>query len=104
MDTFWFEVAVVSTMFAFGHIFFGHFEERTPAWRKALKLLLFIALVTGLSAFLGRAWAFGFLGLMSLAVAVHSCRLASQQRHQRMDRRAEGQILRAARVDEAGLA
>jgi hypothetical protein len=47
MDTLWFEVAVVSSMFAFGHIFFGHFEERTPRWRKALKLVAFIALVTG---------------------------------------------------------
>jgi hypothetical protein len=60
-------------MFAFGNIFFGHFEECTPRWRKVLKLLFFIAVVTGLSAFLGRAWAFGFLGLVLLAVAyVHA--------------------------------
>jgi hypothetical protein len=79
MDTLWFEVAVVSSIFAFGHIFFGHFEERTPRWRKALKLVLFIALVTGLSAFLGRAWAFGFLGLMSLAVVyIHAVWLPSK--------------------------
>jgi hypothetical protein len=69
MDSLWFEVAVVSSMFAFGNIFFGHFEEHTPPWRKVLKLLLFIAVVTGLSAFLGRAWAFGFLALVLLAVA-----------------------------------
>ena len=57
MDSLWFEVAVVSSIFAFGNIFFGHFEERTPRWRKVLKMLLFIAVVTGLSAFLGRAGA-----------------------------------------------
>ncbi|HEY1245667.1 MAG TPA: hypothetical protein VGF29_12655 [Hyphomicrobiaceae bacterium] len=69
MDSLWFEVAVVSSIFAFGGMFFGHFEERTPPWRRALKLLFFIAVTTGLSVLLGRAWAFGFLGLVLLAVA-----------------------------------
>ncbi|MEO8421940.1 MAG: hypothetical protein ABI457_12170 [Hyphomicrobium sp.] len=79
MDSLWFEVAVVSSIFAFGNIFFGHFEERTPRWRKVLKMLLFIAVVTGLSAFLGRAWAFGFLGLISLAVVyIHAIWLPSK--------------------------
>ena len=79
MDTLWFEVAVVSSMFAFGNIFFGHFEEHTPRWRKVLKMLLFTAVVVGLSAFLGRAWAFGFLGLALLAVAyVHAVWLPSK--------------------------
>ena len=79
MNTLWFEVAVVSSMFAFGNIFFGHFEENTPRWRKALKMVLFIAVVVGLSAFLGRAWAFGFLGLVLLAVAyIHAIWLPSK--------------------------
>jgi hypothetical protein len=68
MDSLWFEVAAVTGIFAFGSIFFGHFEEHTPRWRKVLKLVLFIALTAGLSAFLGRAWALGFLGLCLLAV------------------------------------
>jgi hypothetical protein len=73
MDSLWLEVAIVSSMFAFGGIYFGHFEERTPRWRRALKLVLFIAVTTGLSALLGRAWAFGFLGLALLAVVyVHA--------------------------------
>src|SRR5262245_52393298 len=73
MESLWFEVAVVSSIFAFGNIFFGHFEEGTPLWRKVLKLVLFIAVVTVLSAFLGRAWGFGFLGLALLAVVyVHA--------------------------------
>src|SRR5262245_22478636 len=69
METLWFEVAVVTSLFAFGGIFFGHFEERTPRWRRVAKLVLFIAVVTGLSASLGRAWAFAFLGLVLLWVA-----------------------------------
>ena len=79
MNTLWFEVAVVTGIFAFGNIFFGHFEERTPRWRKALKPVLFIALATGLSVFLGRAWAFGFLGLVALgALYVHAVWLPSK--------------------------
>ena len=94
-DSLWFEVAVVSSIFAFGSIFFGHFEERTPRWRKVLKLLLFIAVVTALSAFLGRTWAFAIPGAGLARSCRHSCRLASQQGDQRMDGRAERQVLRA---------
>jgi hypothetical protein len=62
MDSLWFEVAVVSSIFAFGNVFFGHFEEHTPRWRKAVKMLLFIAVVTGLprsSAERGRSDSWG---------------------------------------------
>ena len=38
MDTLWFEVAVISTIFALGHILLGHFVERTPKWQKVAKL------------------------------------------------------------------
>jgi uncharacterized membrane protein YfcA len=79
MQTLWFEVAIVSSMFAFGNIFFGHFEEHTPRWRKAVKMVLFIAVVVGLSAFLGRVWSFGFLALVLLAVAyIHAIWLPSK--------------------------
>ena len=33
MDS-WFEVALAATIFAVGNILFGHFEERTPKWRR----------------------------------------------------------------------
>jgi hypothetical protein len=55
------EIAVVMTIFAFGGILFGHFEERTPRWRRVLKVLLIIAATLGVSASLGRAWAIGFV-------------------------------------------
>ena len=66
----WFEVAVVMTIFAFGNIFFGHFEERTPKWRRALKVLMFLGLVLAISSTLGRAWAMGFLAVWIIPVVV----------------------------------
>jgi hypothetical protein len=69
----WFEVAIVMAIFAFGNIFFGHFEERTPKWRRVLKILLFAALVPALSAMFGRAWAMGSLvvGAVVPFVVIH---------------------------------
>ncbi len=69
----WFEVAMVMTIFAFGNIFFGHFEERTPKWRRALKIPLIVGLVLAVSAALGRAWAMGILVVAGVVpfVVVH---------------------------------
>jgi hypothetical protein len=79
IDSLWFEVAIVSTITAFGSIFFGHFEEHTPKWRKILKLLFFIIIVTTLSATVGRGWAFGFLGTTLLIVMyIHAVWLPSK--------------------------
>jgi hypothetical protein len=36
-DSLWFEVAVISIIFALGNMLFGHFEERTPRIRKVAK-------------------------------------------------------------------
>src|SRR5262245_7886819 len=66
----WFEVAVVMTIFAFGNIFFGHFEEHTPKWRRALKVILVTSVMVGISAGFGRAWAMGLLAAMSIPFAV----------------------------------
>jgi hypothetical protein len=73
MESLWFEVAVVMSMFAFGNILFGHFEERTPKWRRVLKVVLLTGLIAGLSAFVGRVWAFGLLTvLLVLVLYVHA--------------------------------
>lgn len=63
-DTLWFEVAVVSIIYAAGNIFFGHFEEQTPKWRRLGKYVLTLVIVLALSVFVGR-WA-----SMSLLVAM----------------------------------
>lgn len=67
-DSLWFEVAIICAITAIGGIFMGHFEERTPKWKRVIKLLIIILIMTTLSATLGRIWAFGFLGAMVLAV------------------------------------
>ena len=69
INTRWFEIAIVCGIFAFGGIFFGHFEEHTPKIRRVLKLVLFNVVVVLLSKYLGRIWSFGFLGILLLGVA-----------------------------------
>jgi hypothetical protein len=69
-NTIWFDISLVTCIFAFGHIYFGHFEVHTPKWRKALKLVLFIIVIVTLTTTLGRSWTLGFLGLMLLAVVI----------------------------------
>lgn len=66
----WMEVAIVATIFAVGNILFGHWEAETPKWRRLLKFILFLVLTLGISASLGRRWAFLFLGLMGLAALI----------------------------------
>jgi len=34
-NSLWFEVAIVSIIYAVGNIVFGHFEERTPKFRRS---------------------------------------------------------------------
>jgi hypothetical protein len=60
----WFEVAIVAGLFAVGNIVFGHFEERTPKWRRVAKLFLFIGISVLISATAGRFWFFVFLIVM----------------------------------------
>jgi Mn2+/Fe2+ NRAMP family transporter len=53
-DSLWFEVAVVSIIYALGNIFFGHFEEQTPKTRRVAKYLLAILIVCSISIFVNR--------------------------------------------------
>jgi hypothetical protein len=64
-DSLWLEVSVMTSIFAFGLIFFGHFEEGAPKWRRALKIPLLTGLACAISAFLGRFWFFAFLALLA---------------------------------------
>ena len=63
METRWFDVAVVTSLFAVGSILFGRFEEHKPRWRRLLKFLVVAVLYVGLSAAVGRGWA-----LVALAI------------------------------------
>ena len=52
----WYEIAIVSALFAIGNILFGHFEEMTPKWRRLLKFVLFTTIFVGISYYAGRTW------------------------------------------------
>ena len=67
-NTLWFEVAIVSILLLVGHIFLGHFEERSPKWRKFLKYLITLAIVISISMFFGRTTAFIVLGIFLIPV------------------------------------
>ena len=72
-DTIWFDVSIVMGIFAVGNILFGRFEEHRSRARRLLKVVLFLAITLTLSTTVGRACAFGFLGLLLLgAVYVHA--------------------------------
>lgn len=64
----WFEVAIVSIIYALGNILLGHFEERTPKWRRVTKYLLTIILIVTLSAWLGRAVAMSILAVSAIPI------------------------------------
>lgn len=59
----WFEVAIVSIIYALGNIIFGHFEERTPVVHRVSKYLLTLIIVIAISFYLGRNIAMTFLAV-----------------------------------------
>jgi hypothetical protein len=63
INTIWFEVTVVTIFFLVGNIFLGHFEERSPKWKKLIKYLLTLGIIITISLFLGRIIALSILGL-----------------------------------------
>ena len=67
-DSLWFEVAVVSIIFALGNMLFGLFEERTPRIRKVAKYILTIVIVCLISVYAGRTVSLTILGLFFLPV------------------------------------
>jgi biotin transporter BioY len=69
----WIDVAIVSMMFAVGSILFGHFEERTPKWRRVLKLFAITGAAALVSSTAGRIWTAALLGgIVGAAAVVHA--------------------------------
>jgi fatty acid desaturase len=60
----WMAVAITAIIFAIGNILFGHFEERTPKWRRVTKVVLVLGMVAALSARFGWAWGLFPIALM----------------------------------------
>lgn len=69
-DTYWFDVAIATTGLMLGHLYFGRFEEHRPRWRRLLKSVLGVVLVVGTTAWAGRGWMFGLLGVIAIGVLV----------------------------------
>jgi hypothetical protein len=69
LNTLWFDIAVVMSIFAFGSVLFGRFEEHKPRGRRVLKVIVVVAVVVGLAATAGRVWAYGVLSIPLLAAA-----------------------------------
>ena len=67
-DSLWLEVAIVTIFFLFGNIYFGHFEERSPKWRKVAKYIVSLAIILLVSHYFGRTAAFILLGLSILPI------------------------------------
>jgi hypothetical protein len=71
-NSLWFEVAIIASIFAFGYIFFGHFEVFTAKWKKVLKIIVFTVLACTVSGLFGRLWFFIMLGVLSsLVIVIH---------------------------------
>jgi hypothetical protein len=60
-ESLWFEIAIVSIIYAVGNMTFGHFEERTPKLRRVGKYILSLIIVGLISIYFGRAAAMIFL-------------------------------------------
>lgn len=69
----WIDVAVMAAMFAIGNILFGHFEERTPKWRRILKFFIITSVVALISSTAGRVWSVALIGTMlAMVVVIHA--------------------------------
>lgn len=69
-DTYWFDVAVATSLLMLGHLFFGRFSEYQPRWRRLLKSLIGVAMIVGTTVLFGRVWSWVLIGVIVLAVVV----------------------------------
>ena len=69
-ETYWFDVAIATTVLMLGHLYLGRFEEHRPRWRRLVKSLLVVAIVVGTTIGAGRAWMFVLLGVMTVGVLI----------------------------------
>jgi hypothetical protein len=53
-ESLWFEIAIVSIIYALGNMIMGHFEEQTPKIRRVGKYLMTLLLVCVISVLFGR--------------------------------------------------
>lgn len=68
----WFELFLAALLIAIGFVFFRHFEERTPVWRRLLKVGIYVGVTALLSWTAGRLWALVWVfGLPAVGTSFH---------------------------------
>lgn len=71
-ESLWFEIAIVSVIYALGNILMGHFEEQTPKIRRVGKYLLTLLITCSISICLGREISMALLAsLLVPALYIH---------------------------------
>jgi len=74
----WMAIAITAMIFAVGNILFGHFEERTPKWRRVIKVFLVTGFVGSIAWKFGAFWGLAPVGLMLVCVCNRSSVVAAQ--------------------------
>jgi hypothetical protein len=69
-DTYWFDVAVITSFLMLGHMFLGRFSEHQSRWLRLLKSVVGVVLIVGTSVVFGRRWAWVLIGAICLGVLV----------------------------------
>lgn len=67
-ESLWFEIAIVSIIYAIGNMVMGHFEERTPKVRRVGKYVLTLVIICSISFFFGRMMAMIILSLFIIPI------------------------------------
>ena len=71
-DTYWFDIAMATSMLLLGHMAFYRFESFKPRWKILIKSIVGVALVVGTTAMFGRQWTYVLIGaIWAMVVVVH---------------------------------
>lgn len=92
-ESLWFEVSIVSIIYALGNILMGQFEEQTPKIRRIGKYLLTLILVCGISVFLGRTVAMVLLSCFIFPLLYVHAYYLPKKRYKWLDGRTQKKIL-----------
>jgi predicted MFS family arabinose efflux permease len=72
-ETLWFDIALITSIFAIGNIYFGHFEDHKPKARRVAKVILMTMLFAAISFYAGRTISYLFLAaLLLFGVYIHA--------------------------------
>ncbi|MGL4611834.1 MAG: hypothetical protein ACRCYY_19510 [Trueperaceae bacterium] len=64
MNSLWFEIALITSIYALGQIFFAAFTTDMPKWKRVTKIIVSILLACTISAVFGRVWFFILMGVL----------------------------------------